>query len=93
MSTDPNRISILAAALAGFLLCSCGQKGPLFLPGDRRDVQTELPELSRGSLEEAARDEEAAAPVVPDTGRPEAEGDEAEPFVDPASPPPDADAH
>lgn len=78
----------VAAILTSLLVCSCGQKGPLFLPGDRSQMQTELPELDRGALEDAFEDdEEEGTPNVPDTERPQTEDDEAEPFIDPASPP------
>jgi predicted small lipoprotein YifL len=91
----------LAALLAGLLTCGCGQKGPLFLPGER-DIQTELPKMDREALEDALGDElddpddkveddENRSPEVPEAVRPEDGDDEAEPFIDPASPPADRD--
>ena len=84
-----------AAILAAFLACGCGQKGPLFLPGDRSDIQTELPRTDREALEDALDDElgeereaEERDRQVPETVPPEAGDDEAEPFIDPASPSP-----
>jgi len=83
-----------AAVLTCLLMCGCGQKGPLFLPGDRSQVQTELPPLDRESVEEAFEDDnEEETPVVPGTERPPAEDDEAEPFIDPASPRPRSDGN
>jgi len=37
------RISLVAAAL--WAVAGCGQKGPLYLPGDPSHVRTEIPEL------------------------------------------------
>jgi predicted small lipoprotein YifL len=83
-------LPILACLFAG----ACGQKGPLFLPGDRSQLHTELPEMDREALEEAFEDdEEEGIRDVPDTERPQSTDDEAEPFVDPASPPSSADDH
>ncbi|MEX2123683.1 MAG: lipoprotein [Woeseia sp.] len=58
----------VAALLASLVVCGCGQKGALFLPGDRSDLQTELPELGRESLEDAAQEEEKADRKNPDAG-------------------------
>ena len=38
-----SRISLVSAAL--WAVAGCGQKGPLYLPGDPSDVRTEIPEL------------------------------------------------
>lgn len=38
-----SRISLVAAAL--WAVAGCGQKGPLYLPGDPSDFRTEIPEL------------------------------------------------
>jgi predicted small lipoprotein YifL len=82
----------LAAVLTSLLACGCGQKGPLFLPGDRSQVQTELPPLDRDSLDEAFEsDDEDGTRDVPETERPPVEDDVAEPFADPAAPPPKPD--
>ena len=35
--------AILAAACAASILAACGQKGPLYLPGDPSEIQTEIP--------------------------------------------------
>lgn len=92
----------LAALLAGLLAGGCGQKGPLFLPDDPGRSRTELPRMDRQALEEALgtkTDPEDAAPggepeddekrprEVPEAVPPEHGDDEAEPFIDPASPP------
>jgi predicted small lipoprotein YifL len=82
-----------AAILTCLLVCSCGQKGPLFLPGDRSRVQTELPPLDRESVEEAFEDNQEETPVVPGTERPPPADDDAEPFIDPASPRPRSDGN
>jgi predicted small lipoprotein YifL len=75
------------AVLTCLLVCGCGQKGPLFLPGDRSQVQTELPPLDRDSLEETLEDDDGeGSREVPDTERPPIEDDVAEPFIDPAAP-------
>jgi len=73
------------------LVCGCGQKGPLFLPGDRSQVQTELPPIDRDALEEAIEDDEGS-PSVPDTERPPLEADVVDPVADPATPRPKPDA-
>lgn len=84
------RYGLSVAILASFLVSGCGQKGPLFLPGDR-DIQTELPEMDREALEEAldeeGGDDEDGSRDDPESVRPETGEDEAEPFIDPASPP------
>lgn len=43
-----NPFPVLAACL--LLLAGCGQKGPLYLPGDPSEMQTEIPEIEAGSL-------------------------------------------
>lgn len=54
--------SSLAPAVAALcllpLLAACGQKGPLYLPGDGRDVQTEIALPDDLDDEEAEREEE-----------------------------------
>lgn len=34
---------LLLTACAAPLLAACGQKGPLYLPGDPSEIQTEIP--------------------------------------------------
>jgi predicted small lipoprotein YifL len=41
MKRDPARL--ILAACAALTLGSCGQKGPLYLPGDPSEIQTEIP--------------------------------------------------
>jgi predicted small lipoprotein YifL len=77
-----------AVLLACLVVTGCGQKGPLFLPGDRSELQTELPPLDRDALEEAFENGADQAGDVPDTERPASEDDAAEPFIDPAKPKP-----
>lgn len=33
----------LSAAAIALMLAACGQKGPLYLPGDPSEIQTEIP--------------------------------------------------
>ena len=33
------RLTLLLVAMFGFLLASCGQSGPLYLPGDPSEIQ------------------------------------------------------
>ncbi len=40
-----------------FALAACGQKGPLYLPGDPSQIQTEVPQVE--SNDEEDEDEEA----------------------------------
>jgi predicted small lipoprotein YifL len=88
------KLKLILPVLVCLLSCACGQKGPLFLPGDRSQVHTELPEMDRDALEEAFEDdEEEGTRDVPDTERPQGTDDESEPFIDPASPSPPADDH
>lgn len=46
------------AACAALALAACGQKGPLYLPGDRSEIQTEMP---RVPTEPANREERQEA--------------------------------
>jgi predicted small lipoprotein YifL len=41
MKRDPARL--IFAACAALLLGACGQKGPLYLPGDPSEIQTGIP--------------------------------------------------
>ena len=52
-----NPLPVLAACLV--LVAGCGQKGPLYLPGDPSEMQTEIPEIGPDSLPggEAADDD------------------------------------
>lgn len=77
--------ALLAIVLAGSIACGCGQKGPLFLPGER-DAQSEIPELDRETIEEMLEGGEDEA-RRPSRTRPEQRQDEAEPYTDPAAPP------
>ncbi len=43
-----NPFPVLTACL--LLVAGCGQKGPLYLPGDPSEIQTEIPEIEPGSL-------------------------------------------
>ena len=44
MSNNPLRHTFQLLALAGvFLLSACGQKGPLYLPGNPSEMKTEVP--------------------------------------------------
>ncbi|MGH8167492.1 MAG: LPS translocon maturation chaperone LptM [Woeseiaceae bacterium] len=83
---------LVAAILSGLFVCACGQKGALFLPGDRSEMQTELPEVDRESLEEriegAVEDEDENANR--EDREPAGSGDEdadSEPLYDPSKPP------
>jgi predicted small lipoprotein YifL len=88
------KLKLVLPVLLSLLACACGQKGPLFLPGDRSKIYTELPEMDREALEDAFEDEqEEGTRDVPDTERPQGTDDEAEPFIDPASPPSPPDDH
>jgi len=49
---------LLAAALA--TVTGCGQKGPLYLPGDPSQIRTEIPELPEAPGSES--DDAAAEP-------------------------------
>ena len=42
MKRDPARL--LLAAGAALVLAACGQKGPLYLPGDPSEIRTEIPQ-------------------------------------------------
>jgi predicted small lipoprotein YifL len=53
-------------ALFGFaFLAGCGQKGPLFLPGNPSAVHTEVPQQG-GTAEEEEEDEDESEEVQPD---------------------------
>ena len=49
----------IGIVLAALVLAGCGQKGPLYLPGDPSEVQTELPEIDRESLPGGDEDDDA----------------------------------
>jgi len=53
-----------AALLSTFLIGGCGQKGALFLPGDRSQIHTELPELEPDPAEVEDEDEGERAETV-----------------------------
>lgn len=36
--------SLILVACAALLLAACGQKGPLYLPGDPSEIRTEIPQ-------------------------------------------------
>lgn len=42
MKRHPARL--VFAACAALLLAACGQKGPLYLPGDPSEIRTEIPQ-------------------------------------------------
>jgi len=82
---------LVAVILSGLFASACGQKGALFLPGDRSEMQTELPEVDRESLEEriegAVEDEDENAMREPDPARSGDEDADPEPLYDPSKPP------
>jgi predicted small lipoprotein YifL len=81
-----------AAILTCLVVYGCGQKGPLFLPGDRSQMQTEVPPLDRDSLEDVFEDNGAeGSGDAHDTERLPIEDDVAEPSTDPATPRPKSD--
>jgi predicted small lipoprotein YifL len=64
MTPEPARFIFAAAAalLLGVSLGACGQKGPLYLPGDPSEIQTEIP--PQPAEPDAADDpDEATAPT------------------------------
>ena len=83
---------LAATILSGLFVCACGQKGALFLPGDQSEMQTELPEVDRESLEEriegAVEDkDENANRENSDPARSGDEDADPEPLYDPSKPP------
>jgi predicted small lipoprotein YifL len=52
--------SRLAPAFAALclLIAGCGQKGPLYLPGDRSETETEIPLPGQSEDEEAQQDDD-----------------------------------
>ena len=83
---------LAATILSGLFVCACGQKGALFLPGDKSEMQTELPEVDREALEEriegAVEDEDGNANREnPGPARSEDENANPEPLHDPSKPP------
>jgi predicted small lipoprotein YifL len=60
MKRDP--AGLIFAACTALVLGACGQKGPLFLPGDPSEIQTEIPA-------------EPETPEIPDDGDGDADGD------------------
>lgn len=49
-------VSVLLLAL--LFAAGCGQKGPLYLPGDPSEIKTELPRQDASRTEEKEDDEE-----------------------------------
>jgi len=63
-----NRLLLARAVmLAVVLLAGCGQKGPLYLPGDRSEVRTEIPPVGNPQ----APDEVDADDDDTDDGKPD----------------------
>ncbi|MBT8079441.1 MAG: lipoprotein [Gammaproteobacteria bacterium] len=65
----PDRILAIASVLTSLaLLVACGQKGPLFLPGDPSQISTTIPSQSvpRGPADDQPDDDESE-----DDGNPE----------------------
>ena len=54
---------IAVALLATFVLAGCGQKGPLFLPGDPNTVQLTTPQQENAEFDED-RDEDDETPIT-----------------------------
>ena len=50
-------------------LAACGQKGPLFLPGDPSEVRTTMPQQQQSQTEENEEDEEDEEDEVPTTNQ------------------------
>jgi len=44
--------------LALLFATGCGQKGPLYLPGDPSEIKTDVPRQNEGQTEEDEEDEE-----------------------------------
>lgn len=62
----------LSSMLLAVLVAGCGQKGPLYLPGDPSEVRTEIPEVERGELP-PAEDDDAEDGESGDENRPRRE--------------------
>jgi predicted small lipoprotein YifL len=60
MSQPPIKTSNAVLAIGALLLTSaCGQKGPLFLPGDPSEIRTEVPpQQAQPAPAEAVEDED-----------------------------------
>ena len=55
---------IIIALLTTIVLAGCGQKGPLFLPGDPSTVRTATPQQSTQPAEERDEDDEDETPIT-----------------------------
>jgi predicted small lipoprotein YifL len=62
------RYGFTVALLSSVLISGCGQKGPLFLPGDPTQIQMELPELDRDMPPDDANAEDESESAEPATG-------------------------
>lgn len=51
-------IRFVCALVSVFILAACGQKGPLFLPGDPNAIRTTTPQQNGQQLEEQSEDDE-----------------------------------
>lgn len=56
------RIAIVL--LSTFVLAGCGQKGPLFLPGDPSAVRTTTPQQGNQQAEEGDEDDDDETPIT-----------------------------
>jgi len=57
-------IRIAIALLTSFIVAGCGQKGPLFLPGDPSTIRTITPEQNTEQSEERDEDDEDETPIT-----------------------------
>ena len=55
---------IVLALLSTIILAGCGQKGPLFLPGDPNAVRTTTPQQGSQAAEENDEDDEDETPIT-----------------------------
>jgi len=62
MHNTLTRIAI--ALLTSFIVAGCGQKGPLFLPGDPSTIRTITSEQNTEQSEERDEDDEDETPIT-----------------------------
>ena len=67
MHSSLKQIVLLILTFA--FLSACGQKGPLFLPGDPSQVRTTMPQQQQPQTEENEEDEEDEEDEVPTTNQ------------------------
>lgn len=55
--------TLILALISMFYVCGCGQKGPLYLPGNTNEISTSIPVQQEASQDDDDEDEKTSARV------------------------------